>query len=121
MGDEEEVGGGLRKHREMRKKWVEDFEQMLNVEDDIDANRNVIRMSLLVEFNEKDKTIEDKREAVNEMKTEKAPRLDGLPMECLVEGDLTVFLLLRRLLNESFDKRAVPMDSGAECNIYNLP
>ena len=113
------MGGVLQKHWEMRKKLVEDFEYMLNVEDDIDANKNVIRMSLMVEFNEKDKTIEDKREAVNEMKTEKAPRLDGLPMECLLEGDLTVFL--RRLLNESFDKRAVPMDSGAECNIYNLP
>ena len=42
-------------------------------------------------------------EAVNEMKSGKAPGLDGHPVECLKKGDMAVLEWLVTLLNVSFD------------------
>ena len=45
-----------------------------------------IRMPVLGELNERSMSIEEEREAVNEMKSGKAPGLDGFPVECLIKG-----------------------------------
>ena len=42
---------------------------------------------------------------MNEMKSRKAPGLDGFPVECLKKGGIAVLEWLVRLLNLSFDRR----------------
>ena len=49
------------------------------------------------------------------MKSCKAPGLDGFPVECLKKGSTAVLEWLVRLLNVSFDMRAVPMDWRGAC------
>ena len=41
-------------------------------------------MPVLGEFNERAISIKEVRERVNEMKSGKAPGLDGFPVECLI-------------------------------------
>ena len=59
--------------------------------------------------------MEEVGEAVNEVKFGKAPGLDGFPVECLKEGGMAVLEWLVRLLNASFDMRAVHMDRRGAC------
>ena len=69
----------------MRRRWTEYFEQVLTVEDIREANINVIgdwQMRVIGELNEIAISIEEVREAVNEIKLGKAPGLDGIPVEC---------------------------------------
>ena len=47
---------------------------------------------------------------MNEMKFDKAPGLDGFPVECLKKGGMAVLEWLVILLNVSFDMGAVPMN-----------
>ena len=47
---------------------------------------------------------------MNEMKSGKAPWLDGFPMQCLKKGGMAVLEWLVRLLNLSLDMGVVPMD-----------
>ena len=66
--------------------WKEYFEQVLNVADVREANINVVGdwgMPVLDDLNERAISLEEVGEAVNEMKSGKAPGLDGFPMECL--------------------------------------
>ena len=51
-------------------------------------------------------------EAVNEIKSGKAPGLDGFPVECLNKGGTAVLEWLVRLLNVSFDMGVVPIWTG---------
>ena len=79
-------GQMLRDGVESTRRWAGYFKQVLNVEDARDGNINVIgdrRMPVLGELNERAISIEEVREAVNEMKSGKAPGLDGFPVECL--------------------------------------
>ena len=55
------------------------------------------------------------REAVNEMKSGKAPGLDGFPVECLKKGGMSVLEWLVRLLNLILDMGVVPMDWRGAC------
>ena len=55
------------------------------------------------------------REAVNEMKSGKAPMLDGFPVECLKKGGMAVLEWLVKLLNLSFDMGVVPIDWPCAC------
>ena len=43
---------------------------------------------MLGDLNERAISLEEVAEAVNEMISGKAPRLDGFPMECLKNGDM---------------------------------
>ena len=64
---------------EVRRRWAEYFEQVLNVADVREANINVVgnwRMSVLGDLNERAILLEEVREAVNEMKSANAPGLD---------------------------------------------
>ena len=54
-------------------------------------------------------------EAVNEIKSGKAPGLDGFPMECSKKGGMAVLEWLIRLLLLSFDMEVVPMDWRGAC------
>ena len=76
----------LRDGVEVRRRWVEYFEQVLNVADVREAKINVVgnwRMPVFGDLNERAISLEEVREAVNEMKSGKAPWLDGFPVECL--------------------------------------
>ena len=69
------------------------FEQVLNVADVREANINVIgngRMPVLGDLNERAISLEEVAEAVNEMKSGKAPGLDGFPVEYLTKGGMAV-------------------------------
>ena len=103
---------------EVRRRRAEYFEQVLNVADVREANINVIgnwRMPLLGDLNERGISLEEVGEAVNEIKSGKAPGLYGFPVECLKKGGMAVLEWLVKLLNLSFDKGAVPMDWRGAC------
>ena len=55
------------------------------------------------------------REAVNEIKAGNAPRVDGIPVECLKKGGMAMLEWLVRLLNLSVDTGVVPMDWRGAC------
>ena len=108
----------LRDCVEVRRQWAEYFEQVLNVADVGEANINVVgnwRMPVLGDLNERAISLEEVGDAVNEMKTSKAPGLDGFPVECLKKGGMAVLEWLVRLLNLSFDMGVVPMDWRGAC------
>ena len=110
----------LRDGAEMKRIWAEYFEQVLNVADVREANINVVgnwRMPVLGNLNESAMSLEEVGEAVNEMKSGKAPGLDGFPVECLKKGGMTVFEWLVRLLNLRFDMGVVPMDWRGACRV----
>ena len=66
-------------------------------------------------MNERAISLEEVGEAVNEMKSGKAPGLDVFPVECLKKGGMAVLEWLVRLLNLSFDMGVVPMDWHGAC------
>ena len=66
----------LRDSVEVRRRWAEYFQQVLNVADVRVANINVVgnwRMPMLGDLNERAISLEEVREAVNEMRSGKAP------------------------------------------------
>ena len=84
----------------MRRRWVEYFEQVLNVADVREANINVVgnlRMPVLGDLNERTISLEEVGEAVNEMKSGKAPGLDGFPVECSKKDGISMLECLVRL------------------------
>ena len=66
-------------------------------------------------MNERAILLEEVREAVNEMRSGKAPGLDGFLVECLKKGGTAVLEWLVRLLNLSFDIGVVPIDWRGAC------
>ena len=88
---------------EVRRRLAEYFEQVLNVADVREANINVVGNWQLGYLNQRAVTLEEVGEAVNEMKSGKAPGLDGFPVECLNKGGMAMLESLIRLLNLSFD------------------
>ena len=83
-----------------------------------DANINVVgnwRMPGLRDFNERDISLEEAWGAVNEIKSGKAPGLDGFPVECVKKGGMAELEWLVRRLNLSFDMGVVPMDWCSAC------
>ena len=92
--------------------------------DDSEANINVVsnwRIPVLGDLNEKAMPLEEVEEAVNEIKSGKAPGLDEFLVECLKKGFKAVFERLVRLLNLSFDMGVEPMDWRGACIVplYN--
>ena len=79
----------LRDGVEVRRRWAEYFEQVLNVADVREANINVVshwRTLVLGDLNERAILLEEVGEAVNEIKSGTAPGLDEFPVECLKKG-----------------------------------
>ena len=98
---------------EVRRRWAEYFEQVLNVADIREANINVVgnwRMPVLGDLNGRAISLEEVGEAVIEMKSGNTPGLDGFPVECLKKVGMAVLEWLVRLLNLCFDMGVVPMD-----------
>ena len=84
----------------------------MNVADVREANINVVgnwRMLVLGDLNERAISLEEVGEAVNEMKSGKAPGLDGFPVECFKKAGMTVLEWLVRLLNLGFDIGVLPI------------
>ena len=79
---------------------------------------------MLGELNERAISLEEVREAENEMKSVKASGLDGFPVECLKkmfkEGGMAVLEWLVRLLNLIFHNGVVPMDWRGVCIVTNV-
>ena len=83
----------LRDGVEVRRRWIEYFEQVLNVADVREGNINVVGnwwTLMLGYLNGRAISLVEVREAVNEMKPGKAPGLDGFPGGCLQKGDMAV-------------------------------
>ena len=70
---------------------------------------------MLGDLNERAISLVEVREAVNEMRSGKAPRLNGFPVECTKKGGMAVLEWLVRLLNISFDMGVVPKDWRGAC------
>ena len=69
---------------EVRSGWAEYFERVLNVADVREVNINAVgnwRMPVLIDLNERAISLEEVWEGVNEMKSGKAPGLDGFPVD----------------------------------------
>ena len=109
-GREEEVkdvnGRLLLDSGDVRKRWAELFEELLNVDDPREANivavRGGARMPVFGARIVADITKEEVQKAVEVTKAGKAPGLDGVPTECLEKGGVTVVEWLVRLLNLCF-------------------
>ena len=89
----------------MRRRWAEYFEQVLNVADVREANINVVgnwRMPVFGDLNERVMSLEEVGEAVNEMRSGKAPGLDGFPVECLKKGGMAVLEWLVKTVKLKF-------------------
>ena len=89
----------LRDGVEVRRRWAEYFEQILNVADVREANINVVvnwRTPILGDLNGRAISLVEVREAVNVIKFGKAPELDGFPVECLKNGGMAVLEWLVR-------------------------
>ena len=87
-------GSLLLRSGDVRKRWAEYFEELLNVEDPreaiIVAVRGGARMPVLGARIVADIRKEEVQEAVEVMKAGKAPALDGVPTECHKKGGVTV-------------------------------
>ena len=86
-------GQKLKDSVEVRTRWSVYYEQVLNVGVIREAIINVIgyrRMPVLEELNERAISSVLVREAVNEMKLIKAPRLDAFPVDCLRKDCMAV-------------------------------
>ena len=79
-----------------------------------EANINVVgTWPVLGDLNERAITLGEVGEAVNKMKSGKAPELDRFTVECLKKGGMLEWLV--RLLNLSFDMGVLPMDWRGAC------
>ena len=88
-----DVNGQILHGVEVRSRWVAYFEQVLNVEDVREANINLVgnwQMLVLGDLNERAISLEEVGEGVNEIKSSKARRQDGFPVECLKKDGVAV-------------------------------
>ena len=79
---------------EVRRRWAEYFEQVLNVADVRETIINVVgnwRMPVLGDLNGRAISLEEVGEAVNEIKSGKAPGLNGFQVECLKKCGIAVW------------------------------
>ena len=82
------------------------------------ANINVVgnwRTPLLGDLNGRAISLVEVMEAVNEIKSGKAPGLDEFSVECLQKSSMAVLEWLVRLLNVSFGMGVVPIDWRGAC------
>ena len=112
-----DVNGRLLRGNEARKRWAEYFEELLNVQEDTEADIVAVggvQVPVMGEENEREITIEVKR-ALNETKGGKAPGMDGVTVEMLKEGGVTVLEGLVKLFNICFMLSIVPVDWVIAC------
>ena len=114
-----DVNGWLLRGNEARKRWAEYFE-FLNVQEDREADIvavGVVQVPVMGEENEREITVEGVKRALNETKGGKAPGMDGVRVEILKEGGVTVLEWLVRLFNICFLLSIVPVDWVIACMV----
>ena len=86
-----DVNGWLLRGNEARKRWAEYFEELMyrKIEADIVAVGGV-QVPVMGEENEREITREEVKWALNETKGGKAPGMDGVRVEMLKEGGVSV-------------------------------
>ena len=81
-----DADGRLLRGNEARKRWAEYFEELLNVQEDREADIVAVggvQVPVMGEENEREITIEEVKRALNETKGGKAPGMDGVRVEML--------------------------------------
>ena len=76
-----------------------------------------VQVPLMGEENEREITREEVKSALNEMKGGKAPGMDGVRVEMLKEGGVTVLEWLVSVFNLSFILSIVPVDLVIACMV----
>ena len=115
-----DVNGRLLRGNEARKRWAEYFEELLNVQEDREADIVAVvgvQVPVMGEENEREITIEEVKRALNETKGGKAPGMDGVRVEMLKEGGVIVLEWLVRLFNICFMLSIVPVDWVIACMV----
>ena len=115
-----DVSGRLLRGNEARKRWAEYFEELLNVQEDRKADIvsvGGVQVPVMGEENEREITMEEVKRALNEMKGGKAPGMDGVRVEMLKEGGVTVLEWLVRMFNICFMLSIVPVDWVIACMV----
>ena len=118
------VNGLLLRGNEARKRWAEYFEELLNVQEDREADIVAVggvQVPVMVEENEREITIEEVKRVLNEMKGSKASGMDGMRVEMLKEGGMTVLEWLVRVFNICSILSIVPVGWVIACMVplYN--
>ena len=88
-----DVIGRLLRGNEAKKRWAKYFEELLNVQEDREADILAVggvQVPVMGEENEREITIEEVKRTLNETKGGKAPGMDGVRVEMLKEGGVTV-------------------------------
>ena len=83
------MNGRLLNGNEVRKRWAEYFEELLNVQEDREADIVAVggvQVPVMGEGNEREITREEVKRALNETKGGKTPGMDGERAEMLKEG-----------------------------------
>ena len=115
-----DVNGQLLRGNEARKRWTEYFEELLNVQEDREADIVAVggvQVPVMGEENEREITIEEVKRALNETKGGKAPGMDGVRVEILKEEGVTVLEWLVKLFNICFMLSIVPVDWVIACMV----
>ena len=115
-----DVNGRMLRGSEARKRWAEYFEELLNVQEDRKADIVAVggvHVPVMEEENDRAITREEVKMALNEMKGGKAPGLDGVRVEMLKEGGVTVLEWLVRVFNVCFMLSIVPMHWVIACMV----
>ena len=79
-----DVNGWMLKGNDVRKRWADYFEELLNVEEDTDAalvTMGGVQVPVMGDENEREITKEEVKRALNETKVDKAPGVDGVSAE----------------------------------------
>ena len=74
-----------------------------------------VQVPIMGEENERESTIEEVKRALNETKGGKAPGMDGVRVEMLQEGGMTLLEWLVRVFNICFMLSIVPVDWVIAC------
>ena len=115
-----DVNGRFLRGNEARKRWAEYFEELLNVQEDREVDIVAVggvQVPVMGEENEREITIEEVKRALNETKGGKAPGLDGVRVEMLKEGGVTVLEWLVRVFNICCVLSIVPVDWVIACMV----
>ena len=110
--------GRLLKGRDARKRWAEYFEDLLNVDEEREADVVAVggvEVPVMGEMNEKEITREEVERALKATKAGKAPGVDGVRAEMMKEGGASAVEWMVRMFNVCFISSMVPVDWMCAC------
>ena len=110
--------GRLLKGGDARKRWAEYFEELLNVEEEREADIVAVggvEVPVMGEMNRREITKGEVERALKDTKAGKAPGVDGVRAEMLKEGGVPVVEWLVRMFNICFVLSIVPVDWVGAC------